>query len=89
MSAKLIPEQKRAGTEARAVSAELRRLGVPHSPAQYDDAGTCLTCGERREHCPGVHTFEEIQEAARAQRPGKYPESVESSDEKEPTNVQE
>jgi len=57
--------------EARAVSDELRRLGIPHSPAQYDGTGTCLTCGKRREHCPGVHTFEEIQEAARAQRPGK------------------
>jgi hypothetical protein len=46
------------------VSAELRRRGIPHSPAQYDTAGNCLTCGECG-RCPGVHTFEEIQKAAR------------------------
>ena len=48
----------------RDVSAELRRRGIPHSPAQYDAGGNCLTCGEGG-RCPGVHTFEEIQEAAR------------------------
>jgi len=47
------------------VSAELRRSGIPHSPAQYDADGNCLTCGEGR-RCPGVHTFEEIQAAGRA-----------------------
>ena len=47
------------------VSAELRRRGIPHSPAQYDAGGNCLTCGEGG-RCPGVHTFEEIQKAARA-----------------------
>lgn len=50
-----------------AVSAELRRRGIPHSPAQYDAGGNCLTCGEAG-RCPGVHTFEEIQEANRAQK---------------------
>jgi hypothetical protein len=49
------------------VSAELRRRGIPHSPAQYDSAGNCLTCGEAG-RCPGVHTFEEIQAASRAQK---------------------
>lgn len=49
-----------------ALSAELRRLGIPHSPAQYDKAGDCLTCGEAG-RCPGVHTFEEIQNAARVE----------------------
>lgn len=46
------------------VSAELRRRGIPHSPAQYDAGGNCLTCGEGG-RCPGVHTSEEIQNAAR------------------------
>lgn len=46
------------------VSAELRRRGIPHSPAHYDAGGNCLTCGECG-RCPGVHTFEEIQKAAR------------------------
>jgi len=50
------------------VSAELRRRGIPHSPAQYDSAGNCLTCGQRFSACPGVHTFEEIQAASRAQK---------------------
>ena len=49
------------------VSAELRRRGIPHSPAQYDAGGNCLTCGEGG-RCPGVHTFEEIQRADRAQK---------------------
>ena len=48
---------------AEAIAAHLRKLGIPHSPAQYDEAGNCLTCGECG-RCPGVHTFEEIQEAA-------------------------
>lgn len=48
----------------KAVSDVLRRMGIPHSPAQYDKAGNCLTCGECG-RCPGVHTFEEIQKAAR------------------------
>ncbi len=47
-----------------AISVELRRQGIPHSPAQYDGAGNCLTCGECG-RCHGVHTFEEIQQAAR------------------------
>jgi hypothetical protein len=51
----------------RDVSAELRRRGIPHSPAQYDAGGNCLTCGECG-RCPGVHTFEEIQRADRAQK---------------------
>jgi hypothetical protein len=50
------------------VSAELRRRGIPHSPSQYDSAGNCLTCGQRFSACPGVHTFEEIQTADRAQK---------------------
>ena len=49
------------------LSARLRRLGIPHSPAQYDEDGNCLTCGECG-RCPGVHTFEEIQAAARRAR---------------------
>ena len=49
------------------VSAELRRRGIPHAPAQYDAGGNCLTCGECG-RCPGVHTFEEIQRADRAQK---------------------
>ena len=50
------------------LGAELRRLGIPHAPAIYDTdtAGRCLTCGEPPETCPGIHTFEEIQSAARA-----------------------
>ena len=50
-----------------AISVELRRQGIPHSPAQYDESGNCLTCGECG-RCPGVHTFEEIQQAARKER---------------------
>ena len=49
------------------LSAKLRERGIPHSPAQYDSAGNCLTCGEA-DRCPGVHTFEEIQAAARRAR---------------------
>ena len=48
------------------LSAALRARGIPHSAAQYDENGKCLTCGESSEHCPGVHTFEEIQAAGRA-----------------------
>lgn len=48
------------------LSAKLRERGIPHSPAQYDSAGNCLTCGECG-RCPGVHTFEEIQNAARTE----------------------
>ena len=51
--------------DIRKLSAALRARGIPHSPAQYDEAGKCLTCGES-ERCPGVHTFEEIQAAGRA-----------------------
>lgn len=51
----------------RDISAELRRRGIPHAPAQYDADGNCLTCGEGG-RCPGVHTFEEIQRADRAQK---------------------
>lgn len=47
------------------LSATLRAQGVPHSAAQYDESGKCLTCGES-ERCPGVHTFEEIQASGRA-----------------------
>lgn len=51
----------------------LRAEGIPHSPAQYDPkrAFHCLTCGETFK-CPGVHTFEEIQAADRAQK-GRTP----------------
>ena len=52
---------------AEAIAARLRKLGIPNSPAQYDEAGNCLTCGECG-RCPGVHTFEEILEAARAEK---------------------
>jgi hypothetical protein len=48
-----------------ALSVRLRVLGIPHSFAHRDVSGRCLICGERS-GCPGVHTFEEIQEAARA-----------------------
>ena len=50
-----------------AVSSVLRKMGIPHSPAQYDAAGNCLTCGEAG-RCPGVHTFEEIQAANHLQK---------------------
>ena len=43
----------------------LRNEKIPHSPALYDEAGICLTCGEPAGNCPGAHTFEEIQQAAR------------------------
>ena len=46
------------------IAAHLKRLGIPHAEAHYQ-AGVCLTCGECG-RCPGVHTFEEIQKAARA-----------------------
>lgn len=49
-----------------ALSALLREKGVPHSPAQRDRRGVCLTCG-CSVLCPGVHTFEEIQDANRLQ----------------------
>ena len=54
----------------KAVSDVLRRMGIPHSPAQYeyDAGGNCPTCGLAGERCPGVHTFEEIQRADRAQK---------------------
>ena len=55
----------------RDVSAELRRRGIPHAPAQYDAGGNCLTCGECG-RCPGIHTFEEIQAAARAERKSQH-----------------
>lgn len=54
-------EQFKAG-----ISKAMRDKGVPHSPAQYDETGRCLTCGQSA-LCPGVHTFEEIQEASRLQ----------------------
>jgi hypothetical protein len=50
-----------------ALSVRLRVLGIPHVFAPVDIAGRCLICGERP-GCPGVHTFEEIQEAARAEK---------------------
>ncbi len=50
-----------------ALSVRLRVLGIPHVSAPVDLAGRCLICGERSV-CPGVHTFEEIQEAARAEK---------------------
>ena len=43
----------------------LRAQGIPHAPAKYDEAGLCLTCRNDATKCPGVHTFEEIQEAGR------------------------
>ena len=47
----------------------LRQLGVPHAAAKFDPAtGKCLTCGEIESRCPGVHTFEQIQDAARRQK---------------------
>ena len=48
-----------------AVSQQLRSQGIPHAAAQYDAAGLCLTCGKTSDECPGVHTFVEIQTAAR------------------------
>ena len=50
-----------------ALSVRLRVLGIPHVFAPLDLARRCLICGERP-GCPGVHTFEEIQEAARAEK---------------------
>ena len=47
-----------------AIRAALRAEGVPHSDAQYDLNGICLTC-HKGVICPGVHTLEEIQEAGR------------------------
>lgn len=47
------------------LSAKLRERGIPHSAAQYDALGNCLTCGVAIGRCPGVHTFEEIQAAGR------------------------
>jgi hypothetical protein len=47
-----------------ALSAAMRAEGVPHSEAQRDSAGKCLTCGLTC-LCPGVHTLEEIREAGR------------------------
>ena len=54
-------------TLTAALSALLREKGIPHSAAQRDGRGICLTCG-CSVLCPGVHTFEEIQEAARAEK---------------------
>lgn len=59
-----------------AISAMLRAEGIPHSPAQKDKEGRCLTCGLIW-LCPGVHTFEEIQEAARRERVSKTSKTVE------------
>lgn len=42
----------------------MRADGVPHSLAQKDSNGKCLTCGMYW-LCPGVHTFDEIQAANR------------------------
>ena len=53
-----------------ALSALLREKGIPHSAAQCDNRGICLTCG-CSVLCPGVHTLEEIQEAARAEKARK------------------
>jgi hypothetical protein len=50
-----------------AVRAELRARGIPYAEAKRDAKGFCLTCGKGF-LCPGVHTFEEIQEAARAEK---------------------
>ena len=50
-----------------ALSVRLRLEGIPHSSAHRDIDGRCLICGERS-GCPGVHTFEEIQESARAEK---------------------
>jgi hypothetical protein len=46
---------------------ELRARGIPHADAQKDERGFCLTCGKSL-MCVGVHTFEEIQEAAKAEK---------------------
>ena len=57
-------------TLTAALSALLREKGIPHSAAHRDNRGICLTCGCSI-LCPGVHTFEEIQEAARAEKARK------------------
>lgn len=49
-----------------AIAGYLKRRGIPYAEAHYE-AGICLTCGREVYVCPGVHTFEEIQEAGRAQ----------------------
>lgn len=50
-----------------ALSEALRNDGVPHATAKFDNK-VCLTCGCGLDNgCPGVHTFEEIQEANRAE----------------------
>ena len=56
--------------EARAaLSCALRSMNIPHAPAKSGGGrGICLTCGLAADRCPGLHTFEEIQAAARAAR---------------------
>ena len=53
------------GNIPEALGAAMRAQGVPYAPAEKDADGVCLTC-HKKVLCPGVHTFEEIQEAARA-----------------------
>jgi len=50
-----------------ALSEVLRANGIPHSPAQRDENELCLVCRRGMLACPGVHTFEEIQEANRVE----------------------
>lgn len=66
--AKHIPDDpNRAMSEYTKILSRLMRAdGVPHSIAQKDSNGKCLTCGMYW-LCPGVHTFEEIQDANRLQ----------------------
>lgn len=46
----------------RAVRRVLDRAGAPYVKASYDAAG-CTLCGQR-EHCPGVHTVQEVRDHA-------------------------
>lgn len=52
-----------------AIAGYLKRRGIPYAEAHYE-TGICLTCGCEVYVCPGIHTFEEIQEAGRAQAEG-------------------
>ena len=49
----------------RAVAMELRKEGIPYSGAHFDENDHCLTCKAHITKCPLIHTFKEIQEAAR------------------------
>lgn len=60
---KIPPEATSDQEIADALGVCLCAENIPYAFAQRDEAGYCVTCGDK-ELCPGIHTFEEIIDAS-------------------------